>query len=74
MPPPLLFEGKYNICPDVDFYGDASRIIAGPLTHHSLIRKVLRTSPDNMDIYGSWVRQEPAAVEMHAAMLADVRP
>ena len=66
-------EGKYNICPDVDFMATQPNY-CGALTHYlchpeSFTYKL----PDNMDtMEGALV--EPAAVGMHAAMLADVKP
>ncbi|EFD4769011.1 zinc-binding dehydrogenase, partial [Escherichia coli] len=66
-------EGKYNICPDVDFMATQPNY-RGALTHYlchpeSFTYKL----PDNMDtMEGTLV--EPAAVGMHAAMLADVKP
>ena len=66
-------EGKYNICPDVDFMATQPNY-RGALTHYlchpeSFTYKL----PDNMDMMeGALV--EPAAVGMHAAMLADVKP
>ncbi|MEN1695982.1 alcohol dehydrogenase catalytic domain-containing protein, partial [Pseudomonas aeruginosa] len=66
-------EGKYNICPDVDFMATQPNY-RGALTHYlchpeSFTYKL----PDNMDtMEGALV--EPAAVGMHAAMLADVKP
>ena len=66
-------EGKYNICPDVDFMATQPNY-RGALTYYlchpeSFTYKL----PDNMDtMEGALV--EPAAVGMHAAMLADVKP
>ncbi|PWC19669.1 NAD(P)-dependent alcohol dehydrogenase [Brenneria corticis] len=66
-------EGKYNICPDVDFMATQPNY-RGALTHYlchpeSFTYKL----PENMDtMEGALV--EPAAVGIHAAMLADVRP
>lgn len=66
-------EGKYNICPDVDFMATQPNY-RGALTHYlchpeSFTYKL----PDNMDtMEGALV--EPAAVGIHAAMLADVKP
>ncbi|MCW2477287.1 MULTISPECIES: NAD(P)-dependent alcohol dehydrogenase [unclassified Symbiopectobacterium] len=66
-------EGKYNICPDVDFMATQPNY-RGALTHYlchpeSFTYKL----PDNMDtLEGALV--EPAAVGIHAAMLADVKP
>ncbi len=66
-------EGKYNICPDVDFMATQPNY-RGALTHYlchpeSFTYKL----PDNMGtMEGALV--EPAAVGMHAAMLADVKP
>lgn len=70
---PLLSGRKYNICPDVDFMATQPNY-RGALTHYlchpeSFTYKL----PDNMDtMEGALV--EPAAVGMHAAMLADVKP
>lgn len=72
-PLPLLSGGKYNICPDVDFMATQPNY-RGALTHYlchpeSFTYKL----PDNMGtMEGALV--EPAAVGMHAAMLADVKP
>uniref|UniRef100_UPI002552A0D1 alcohol dehydrogenase catalytic domain-containing protein n=1 Tax=Proteus mirabilis TaxID=584 RepID=UPI002552A0D1 len=66
-------EGKYNICPDVEFMATQPNY-RGALTHYlchpeSFTYKL----PDNMGtMEGALV--EPAAVGMHAAMLADVKP
>lgn len=66
-------EGKYNICPDVDFMATQPNY-RGALTNYlchpeSFTYKL----PDNMDtMEGALV--EPAAVGIHAAMLADVKP
>lgn len=66
-------EGKYNICPDVDFMATQPNY-RGALTHYlchpeSFTYKL----PDNMDtMEGALV--EPAAVGIHAAMLAEVTP
>ncbi|MBW7982215.1 NAD(P)-dependent alcohol dehydrogenase [Enterobacillus tribolii] len=66
-------EGKYNICPDVDFMATQPNY-RGALTHYlchpeSFTYKL----PENMDtMEGALV--EPAAVGIHAAMLADVKP
>lgn len=65
-------EGKYNICPDVDFMATQPNY-RGALTQYlchpeSFTYKL----PENMDMMeGALV--EPAAVGMHAAMLADVK-
>jgi threonine dehydrogenase-like Zn-dependent dehydrogenase len=66
-------EGKYNICPDVDFMATQPNY-RGALTYYlchpeSFTYKL----PENMDtMEGALV--EPAAVGIHAAMLADVKP
>ena len=66
-------EGKYNICPDVDFMATQPNS-RGALTYYlchpeSFTYKL----PENMDtMEGALV--EPAAVGIHAAMLADVKP
>lgn len=69
----FCLEGKYNICPDVDFMATQPNY-RGALTqylcHPESFTYLL---PDNMDtLEGALV--EPAAVGMHAAMLADVKP
>lgn len=66
-------EGKYNICPDVDFMATQPNY-RGALSHYlchpeSFTYKL----PDNMDtMEGALV--EPAAVGIHAAMLANAKP
>lgn len=66
-------EGKYNICPDVDFMATQPNY-RGALTNYlchpeSFTYKL----PENMDtLEGALV--EPAAVGIHAAMLAEVTP
>jgi len=69
----FCLEGHYNICPDVDFMATQPNYkgaLTNYLTHpESLTYKL----PDNMDtMEGALV--EPAAVGMHAAMEADVKP
>ncbi|CBG88044.1 NAD(P)-dependent alcohol dehydrogenase [Citrobacter rodentium] len=66
-------EGKYNICPDVDFMATQPNY-RGALTHYLCHPESFTYHlPDNMDtMEGALV--EPAAVGMHAAMLAEVRP
>jgi len=69
----FCLEGKYNICPDVDFMATQPNY-KGALTNY-LVHPAMMTYklPKNMNtIEGSLV--EPAAVGMHAAMLADVKP
>ena len=69
----FCLEGKYNICPDVDFMATQPNY-RGALTNYlchpeSFTYKL----PDNMDtMEGALV--EPASVGMHAALLADVKP
>lgn len=66
-------EGKYNICPDVDFMATQPNY-KGALTNY-LIHPARMTYklPENMStMEGALV--EPAAVGMHAAMLAEVKP
>jgi L-iditol 2-dehydrogenase len=69
----FCLEGKYNICPDVDFMATQPNY-RGALTHYlchpeSFTYKL----PEGMDtMEGALV--EPAAVGIHAAMLADVKP
>lgn len=66
-------EGKYNICPDVDFMATQPNYrgaLTGYLCHPESFTYKL---PDNMStLEGALV--EPAAVGVHAAMLADVKP
>jgi L-iditol 2-dehydrogenase len=68
----FCLEGKYNICPNVDFMATQPNY-RGALTHYlchpeSFTYKL----PENMDtMEGALV--EPAAVGMHAAMLAEVK-
>lgn len=69
----FCLEGHYNICPSVDFMATQPNYkgaLTNYLTHpESLTYKL----PDNMDtMEGALV--EPAAVGMHAAMEADVKP
>lgn len=69
----FCLEGKYNICPDVDFMATQPNY-RGALTNYlchpeSFTYKL----PDNMStMEGALV--EPAAVGIHAAMSADVKP
>lgn len=69
----FCLEGKYNICPDVDFMATQPNY-RGALTNYlchpeSFTYKL----PENMDtMEGALV--EPASVGMHAAMMADVKP
>ncbi|WP_432459024.1 NAD(P)-dependent alcohol dehydrogenase [Agarivorans sp. QJM3NY_25] len=69
----FCLEGKYNICPDVDFMATQPNYrgaLANYLCHPESFTYKL---PDNMDtMEGALV--EPAAVGIHAAMLADVKP
>ncbi|WP_411682347.1 NAD(P)-dependent alcohol dehydrogenase [Clostridium thailandense] len=68
----FCLEGKYNICPDVDFMATQPNY-KGALTNYlchpeSFVYKL----PDNMStMEGALV--EPAAVGMHAAMSADAK-
>lgn len=69
----FCLEGKYNICPDVDFMATQPNY-KGALTNY-LVHPAMMTYklPENMNtIEGALV--EPAAVGMHAAMLAEVKP
>ena len=69
----FCLEGKYNICPDVDFMATQPNY-KGALTNY-LVHPARFTYklPGNMSlIEGALV--EPAAVGMHAATLADVKP
>lgn len=65
--------GHYNICPDVDFLATQPNYrgaLTNYITHPEAYTYKL---PDNMDtMEGALV--EPAAVGMHAAMEADVKP
>jgi L-iditol 2-dehydrogenase len=66
-------EGRYNICPDVDFLATSPNY-RGALTDY-LVHPASMTYklPDEVGfIEGAMV--EPAAVGMHAALLAKVRP
>ncbi len=66
-------EGKYNICPNVDFMATQPNY-KGALTHY-VCHPALFTYriPNNMSLLeGALV--EPAAVGMHAARLAEVTP
>lgn len=69
----FCLEGKYNICPSVDFMATQPNY-RGALTNYlchpeNFTYKI----PDNMSIMeGALV--EPAAVGMHAAIQADVKP
>ncbi len=65
--------GHYNICPDVDFLATQPNY-RGALTNYITHPESLTYRlPDNMDtMEGALV--EPAAVGMHAAMTADVKP
>lgn len=69
----FCLEGHYNICPDVDFMATQPNYkgaLTNYLTHPERLTYKL---PDNMDtMEGALV--EPAAVGMHAAMEADVKP
>lgn len=66
-------EGKYNICPDVDFMATQPNY-RGALTHYlAHPENMAYILPENMDtMEGALV--EPAAVGMHAASEAQVRP
>lgn len=69
----FCLEGKYNICPDVDFMATQPNYrgaLTNYLVHPENMTYIL---PDNMSMMeGALV--EPAAVGMHAAMEAKVRP
>lgn len=69
----FCLEGRYNICPDVDFMATQPNYrgaLTNYLTHPEALTYKL---PDNMDtMEGALV--EPAAVGMHAAMEAEVKP
>lgn len=69
----FCLEGHYNICPDVDFMATQPNYrgaLTNYLTHPEALTYKL---PDNMDtMEGALV--EPAAVGMHAAMEAEVKP
>lgn len=69
----FCLEGHYNICPDVDFLATQPNYrgaLTNYLTHPEALTYKL---PDNMDtMEGALV--EPAAVGMHAAMEAEVKP
>jgi L-iditol 2-dehydrogenase len=69
----FCLEGKYNICPDVDFMATQPHYkgaLTNYLTHPANMTYKL---PDNMDtMKGALI--EPAAVGMHAAIQADVKP
>ncbi len=69
----FCLEGHYNICPDVDFMATQPNYrgaLTNYLTHPEALTYKL---PENMDtMEGALV--EPAAVGMHAAMEAEVKP
>lgn len=69
----FCLSGHYNICPDVDFLATQPNYrgaLTNYITHPEAYTYKL---PDNMDtMEGALV--EPAAVGMHAAMEADVKP
>lgn len=69
----FCLEGKYNICPDVDFMATQPNY-KGALTNYLCHPESFTYHlPDNMStMEGALV--EPAAVGMHAAMLANVKP
>ncbi len=69
----FCLSGHYNICPDVDFLATQPNY-RGALTNYITHPEALTYKlPDNMDtMEGALV--EPAAVGMHAAMEADVKP
>ena len=69
----FCLEGKYNICPDVDFMATQPNY-RGALTNYLCHPESFTFKlPDNMDaLAGALV--EPAAVGMHAALLAGVTP
>lgn len=69
----FCLEGKYNICPDVDFMATQPHYkgaLTNYLTHPANMTYKL---PDNMDTMTAALI-EPAAVGMHAAIQADVKP
>jgi L-iditol 2-dehydrogenase len=69
----FCLEGKYNICPDVNFMATQpyyKGALTNYLTHPANMTYKL---PDNMNtMKGALI--EPAAVGMHAALEADARP
>lgn len=69
----FCLSGHYNICPDVDFLATQPNY-RGALTNYITHPEALTYKlPDNVDtMEGALV--EPAAVGMHAAMEADVKP
>ena len=69
----FCLEGKYNICPDVDFMATQPNY-KGALTNYlAHPARFTYKLPENMSrMEGALV--EPAAVGMHAASLADVKP
>lgn len=69
----FCLSGQYNICPDVDFLATAPNY-RGALTNYITHPEALTFRlPDSMSaMEGALV--EPAAVGMHAAMEADVKP
>ncbi len=69
----FCMEGKYNICPDVDFMATQPNY-RGALTNYLVHPENMTYKlPENMSfIEGALV--EPAAVGMHAALEADIKP
>lgn len=69
----FCLSGQYNICPDVDFMATQPHY-KGALTHYLVHpERFTYRLPDNMSMMeGALV--EPAAVGMHAALMADARP
>lgn len=69
----FCLEGKYNICPNVDFMATQPNY-RGALTNYLCHPESFTFKlPDNMDtMEGALV--EPASVGIHAAMLANVKP
>lgn len=69
----FCLEGKYNICPDVDFMATQPNY-RGALTNYLVHPENMTYKlPDHMSLMeGALV--EPAAVGMHAALEADVKP
>lgn len=69
----FCLEGKYNICPDVDFMATQPNYKGALTKYLSHPESFTYKLPDNMDtMEGALV--EPAAVGIHAALLAGVTP
>lgn len=69
----FCLSGHYNICPDVDFLATQPNYrgaLTNYITHPEALTYKLQDNMDTME--GALV--EPAAVGMHAAMEADVKP